>query len=340
MLSFNDYVWTSRMAPVERQIAWNLVVRNQTLGNAIEAVLTDSRLQNEFFGGLLNRIGKAWKTFWHGDSSGGGKDMVTPQEMIALLDNQKQEYLKEIKRLENDLRKNGSSNKEIEQALFEIMKKTGGHYHDIVKKINDESVKNGSNWKPNGIMAEAYKMLSDLNDLTQDPRIPHDDRLKRIEEIEKQFPQLQKKAEEMQSSSDDQDKKEAATVVQQLSSPQIKEMMQDVASLRERLRGHVTKAKEALGNDDDMDSLRVARYGGSIVSLPQDPYKAYEASKNIVGPQLVDSLWAWYTKLPDAQKKAIHDGIFKTFGHRADIPPTNPGLFKAEFYRAIQARAI
>lgn len=303
MLSFNDYIWESRMANLRRQIATNLIASGQTLEEVVKAIISEKRVQNEFFGGFVQRLGNAWNALWTDPNEA---PKYTGAQVMQFANSQNSQLQAEIQRLMNQIHKTGG-NKDVEHALYEIMKKTGGQHYDMMKQI-DAQERAGKKFKPGGIMDETYKLLDKLRDLSQDPRIPPKDRAEQIEQFEQALDAHLKKAQGLvTSATDPTDKAEAESAVDILTNnPKFKEIRDSIDKMKASLKGHLGGATKALSGGGTED-YHAVRNGSSGASIPPNasPKEAIAAIASMNGADKTKALEAWYNGLSDAAKKDL-----------------------------------
>ena len=307
MLSFQDYLWESQMAQVRQKIALGLIMSGKTLPEVMEEILNRPQVQNEMFGGFVRRLGSAWRAFWHGGES--EEKAFSAAEVEEYLAELEATHQKQLADLEASMKKKGMGGSEIQSVLFEIMKQTGGHYYDMMKKVREKQNAAGK-YKDGGVMQKTLAVLEKLQSITQDPRPELKEKAEQAEQIEKELADLRKTAEDqLRTATDPADKQEAQSAIEHIDDPNLIQILKGLERLKTELQSKVkgsgsTGATGSSGGSD-IDAALKARGGGGTTNLPADPRQALEALRSFAGPK-DEALQKWWDAMSDADKVNMH----------------------------------
>jgi len=292
------------MVRLRKQIALGLVMSGRSLEDVMEEILYKRpKVHNEFIGGFFQRLGAAWRGFWHGDD-----DESDCSSIEQAMEQQRYNYETKIGQLTAKMKKGGMDDEEIRAALYALMQEVGGQHYDMMTAIREKRIAAGG-YKDGGIMMQTIETLGKLQALTQDPRIKEKERVEGIEAVEKQLTQLRQQAEQLtKTSTDDAEKKEAQAAIQHIDNPELKKIIAGLERLKTQLREKLNRSAPATG-EETSDGTGGPGAGGNVMKATDVMSAAAEAEAigNKSGPAAATAAaWNWYQGL-DATKKAEVD---------------------------------
>lgn len=308
MLSFQDYLSESRIAALRREAVARLTASGRTLEDVVEEILSRSQLQNEFFGGFLSRLGSAWRAFWHGEND---DKMFSASDVQTYVDDLKAKHDQEIAGLMAQIKKGGGV-KDVENALREILKTAGGAYYDVTKQIREKSLKEGEG-KPDGVLHKFAAVVSKLQDLSQDSRIPNDQRLAGIQQAEAELQQINAEAQKLTTAPDPADQQEAKRVIAHLNDEKFKALMAAMDKIKKQVGDYLEKSSDPSGRKSPEDGYekrsRMGAGGGAAQPLPNDLGGVYKAVMRMSNEDKAASLDAWWKAMPPDQQQQVHTAL-------------------------------
>lgn len=303
MLSFYEYIHENKIAHLKRQVISRLSASGMTLEEVMKEILHGEKIQNEFFGGFINRLGNAWRGFWHGDTNSEKK--YTTAQVRDYVVNATQPLKDQIEDLMTKIKKQGG-NKDVVAALYEIMKKTSGRYQNVINTIN---AVDGANDKKGGIMERFRAATTSLHDLSQNSNHTPEERLSGIDQLQKNFAAIEKDAQTAsQSTIDATDAQEGKTVIQRLEDSNFKLLLQSIEDIKDEIQKHVKKNDDF---DDSITDITKNRNGfdSKAYKLPEDLKQVYQELKKMNQPDRIASLDLWWRSMSPDKKQNTFDQL-------------------------------